>query len=104
MDHKPSGAETQVRHAGKNQSAEDEIARMAAAMIEVSDEIDSASQEGSSLEDIEGAKVLAADVLGKYAILINRLGPEDAKNLQQTIGERMDRIKKGLIKLKEAPE
>lgn len=85
-------------------SSKKEIAQLTTALVEADEEIDSVSEEGSSLEDIERVKALAAEVLDKYTALQNRLVPDEARKLQQSIGEAVERIKKGLIKLKEAPE
>lgn len=85
-------------------SLEKDIHKLATAVVEVGEEIELVSEEGSPLEDIEGAKALAADVLEKYAAMIKRLGPEDRRELEQSVGHGVERIKKGLMQLKEAPE
>ncbi len=73
-------------------------------LVEVAEEIELVSRESSTLEDIEGAKALAADVLEKYSTLLKRLGWRDRMQLEQSIGPVVERIKKGLTLLKEAPE
>jgi NTP pyrophosphatase (non-canonical NTP hydrolase) len=73
-------------------------------LVEVAEAIELVSRESSTLEDIEGAKALAADVLEKYSTLMDRLGQSDRARLQQGIASLVDRIKKGLTQLKEAPE
>lgn len=72
-------------------------------LVEVAEGIE-VSREGSTLEDIETAKALAADVLQKYYALMDRLSQRDRMQLQQSIGPLVERIKKGLTLLKEAPE
>ncbi|MCI0529124.1 MAG: hypothetical protein L0Y56_16940 [Nitrospira sp.] len=73
-------------------------------VVKIADEIEIVSREGSTLEDIEGTKALAADVLEKYSALLNRLDLRDRMELEQNIGPLVERIKKGLTLLKEAPE
>jgi hypothetical protein len=78
--------------------------QLAEELIEVAEEMDTVSRESSTLEDIEGCKVLAAGVLEKYSALHNRLAGQDRIQMEQSIGPAVDRIKKGLTLLKEAPE
>ena len=73
-------------------------------LVNIAEEIERVSTEGSTLEDIEGCKVLAAGVLGKYSTLQNRLGGRERMQLEESLGPAVDRIRKGLTLLKEAPE
>ncbi len=73
-------------------------------LVEVAEGIELVSRESSTLEDIEGAKALAADVLEKYSALMDCLDQRNRMQLEQSIGPLVDRIKKGLTQLKEAPE
>jgi NTP pyrophosphatase (non-canonical NTP hydrolase) len=102
---KTGSKKPKIKH-GKDQDLllEKGLDRLTEELVEVAEEIDSVTIEGSSLEDIEGAKALAADVLEKYYSLMNRLGQRDKMQLQQSIGPLAERIRKGLILLKEAPE
>jgi hypothetical protein len=80
------------------------IDQLAAEVMDVAEEIESVSQEGSALEDIEGAKALTAGVLEKYSGLMKRLDRKNRLKLQQSIGPGVERIRTGLRLLKEAPE
>ena len=77
---------------------------LAEQLVEVAEEMETISKEGSTLEDIEGCKALAADVLDKYSALHDRLAGADRMRLEQALGPAIGRIKKGLTLLKEAPE
>jgi hypothetical protein len=78
--------------------------RLTEEVVKVADEIEIVSKEGSTLEDIEGTKALAAEVLEKYSAHFNRLSLREKMELEQSIGPLIERIKKGLTLLKEAPE
>jgi hypothetical protein len=78
--------------------------QLTAELVEVAEDIELVSRESSTLEDIEGAKVLAADVLEKYSAILNRLGWSDRRGLERCIGPVVERIKNGLTLLKETPE
>jgi hypothetical protein len=80
------------------------VAQLTEQLVEVAEEIEMVSGESSTLEDIEGAKVLASEVLDKYSTVLNRLGPPDRIKLEQSIGPVVERIKHGFALLKEAPE
>jgi hypothetical protein len=80
------------------------FAQLTGKLIEVAEEMELVSGEGSTLEDIEGAKILAADALEKYSAVLNRLGRPDRIRLEQSIGPVVERIKHGFTLLKEAPE
>jgi len=83
---------------------EKEIEKLAAAVPEISEEIDLASEEDATHEDIERAKGLAADFLSKYDGLLRRLGSEDKLEVQRTVGLKVERLKGKLTQLREAPE
>jgi hypothetical protein len=82
----------------------EELDKLAEEVANVAQEMELVSTEVSTLEDIEGGKVLAAGVLEKYSALEKRLTKPDRKLLEQSIGPAVERIKKGLTLLKEAPE
>jgi hypothetical protein len=73
-------------------------------LVDVAEEIDLISKEGSTLEDIEGCKLLAATVLNKYSTLHERLAGRNRTQLEQSIGPAVERVRRGLTLLKEAPE
>ena len=81
-----------------------QVEKMAQAVEDVREEIDLACEEGASLEDIEGAKTLAADLLGRYALLIEQLPPDERLQLERSVGPGMELIRGQFKKLKEAPE
>jgi hypothetical protein len=81
-----------------------ELDKLAEELIEAAEEIDRVSTETSTLEDIEGCKVLAAAVLEKYSTLQKRLSERSRTQLEQSVGPAVERVKKGLTLLKEAPE
>jgi hypothetical protein len=78
--------------------------KLAEELVNVAEEMELVSTEVSTLEDIEGCKVLAAGVLGKYSTLQKRLDERNRMQLEQSIGPAVERIKRGLTLLKEAPE
>ena len=73
-------------------------------LVGVAEEIELISRESSTIEDIEGAKTLASDVLEKYSALLKRLGRRNRMQLEESIGPVVEQIKKGITLLKEAPE
>lgn len=101
MTKKEKGKKTKVKDPV---SPRKEIARLAAAFVDVEEEVESILREGSPLEDIEGAKAQAAEVLNQYSALMKRLGRNERKELQQILKPGIDHIKSRLIRLKEAPE
>jgi hypothetical protein len=82
----------------------EELDKLAEELADVAEEMELVSTEVSTLEDIEGCKVLAAGVLEKYSTLQKRLAGRDRMQLEQSIGPAVEGIKKGLTLLKEAPE
>lgn len=81
-----------------------EIDRLAEELVTVEEQIEQISTETSTLEDIEGCKLLAAAVLEKYSTLKEHLSENHRFLLDQSVGPAIERIKKGLTLLKEAPE
>ena len=81
-----------------------ELDTLAEELVEAAEEIDRVSTETSTLEDIEGCKVLASTVLEKYSTLQKRLSERHRTLLEQSVGPAVERVKKGLTLLKEAPE
>jgi hypothetical protein len=82
----------------------EELDKLAEELVDVAEEMELVSTEVSTLEDIEGCKVLAAGVLEKYSTLQKRFAGRDRIQWEQSIGPVVERIKKGLTLLKEAPE
>ena len=81
-----------------------EVDRIADSISEISDEIESASEEGVPLEDIEGAKTLAAGLIDRYDRLLKRVTPDERKEVQKNLDQAFITIKGKLTQLKEAPE
>jgi hypothetical protein len=81
-----------------------ELDHLAEELVEVVDEMELESGEGSTLEDIEGAKALASEVLEKYSNLLKKLDDRHKAQLEQSVEPVVERIMKGLTLLKEAPE
>ena len=81
-----------------------EVERIADSISEISDEIESASEEGVPLEDIEGAKTLAAGLIDRYDRLLKRVTPDERKEVQKNLDQAFITIKGKLTQLKEAPE
>lgn len=89
---------------GGSVTLEQEVDQLTATALEVLEEIELVSRGGATLEDIEGAKVLASSVLEKYEALMKRLSRAHREKLQPAMTGMVERIKKGLTQLKEAPE
>jgi hypothetical protein len=83
---------------------ERELDKLAEELVGVAEEIDRVTTETSTLEDIEGCKVVAAAVLENYSNLHKRLSESNRTVLEQSVGPAVERVKKGLTLLKEAPE
>jgi cell fate (sporulation/competence/biofilm development) regulator YlbF (YheA/YmcA/DUF963 family) len=83
---------------------EREVNQLASEAVKISEEIDSVAEAGAALEDIEGAKALAADFLMRYDNLAKKIQPPDLPEIQRRIGSGIEEIKKKLTHLKEAPE
>ena len=81
-----------------------EVERIADSISEISDEIESASEEGVPLEDIEGAKTLTAGLIDRYDRLLKRVTPDERKEVQKNLDQAFITIKGKLTQLKEAPE
>ena len=87
-----------------NSDIEKEVEQIAEAVVDINEEIELASEEGTPLEDIEGAKTLAAGLLEKYNSLLKRLSSDERMEVQRRIGLVVERMKGKLVQLKEAPE
>src|SRR5437867_940647 len=81
-----------------------ELDHLTEKLIDVAEEMEQVSGESSTLEDIEGAKAQASEVLEKYSILLKKLDGRHKTQLEQSVAPAVERIMKGLTKLKEAPE
>lgn len=68
------------------------------------DEIELALEEGVPIEDIEGAKTQAADLLNHYDRILADLSGGDRAEFEAGMGIVVQRIKERLTHLKEAPE
>jgi len=85
-------------------NVEKEGAQLIEAIEEVNEEMDLASEEDATIEDIEGAKTLAAELIERYDELLKRLSHDEQRKLQQRIGHLLEQVKERLTQLKEAPE
>jgi hypothetical protein len=81
-----------------------ELDHLTEELVEVAEEMELESREGSTLEDIEGAKALASEVLEKYSNFLKKLDGRHKTELEQSVEPVVERIMKGLTLLKEAPE
>ena len=88
----------------RSTSPDQEFTQLTEQLVEVADEIEMVSGESSTLEDIEGTKVLASEALDRYSAVLNRLGRPDRIKLERSIAPVVERIKHGFAHLKEAPE
>lgn len=87
-----------------NPKIEKEMERLATAVLEVSEEVDSAVDEEAALEEIEKAKALAGDFLSKFDGFLKQLGSEDKTEVQRRIGVKVEQLRQKLTQLREAPE
>jgi len=87
-----------------NSLLEKELDHLTEELVEAAEEMEHVSGEESTLEDIEGAKTLASEALEKYSAFEKHLDQRDKARLEQSAGPVVERIKKGLTLLKEAPE
>ena len=83
---------------------EKEMDHLAEAAQNVNEEIEFATDDDATIEEIEGARTLAADLLNKYDAFLNRLSPEERADAQRRIGLVVEKMKGKLTRLKEAPE
>lgn len=79
------------------------VDRLAQTATDLFDEIDQADEEGV-IEDIEGTKAQAADLLGQYDRLLSGLGGTDRAEFEAGLGVVVHQIREKLTHLKEAPE
>ena len=87
-----------------NPKIEKEMERLSTAVMEVSEEIESAIDEESALEGIEKAKGSAADFLSKFDDFLKRLSSEDKTEVHRRIGLKIEQLREKLTRLREAPE
>jgi hypothetical protein len=87
-----------------NPMIQNEMERLAEVVSDVNEEVELSLEGDTTLEDIERTKAFAAGVLAKYDDFLKRLGPDDRREVQQTIGLKVEQLKGNLTKLKEAPE
>ena len=85
-------------------NVEKEGAQLIEAIEEVNEEMDLASEEDATIEDIEGAKTLAAELIERYDELLKRLNHDEQRKLKQRVGHLLEQVKEKLTQLKEAPE
>ena len=85
-------------------SIEKEMDQIAEAIHDINEEIELASEEDATLEEIEGAKALTSTLLDRYDGFLKRLGPEERAEAQRRIGLVVEKMKGKLTQLKEAPE
>jgi hypothetical protein len=87
-----------------NLNVEKERTQLFEAIDDVSGEMDRAAEEGATLEDIEGAKTLAAELIDRYEGMLKQLSPADQGEMRRQVGAILERVKEKLVQLKEAPE
>ncbi len=71
---------------------------------EVFDEMDSATEGDATMEDREGAKALAAGLLGQCESLLKELSPLEKAEVEETLTGIVEDVKEKMLQLKEAPE
>ena len=69
-----------------------------------SEEIERATEADATLQDIEGAKTLAAELIDRYEGLLKQLSPDEQRELRQKFGPEIEQVKGKIPQLKEAPE
>ncbi|HTP41696.1 MAG TPA: hypothetical protein VML36_04695 [Nitrospiria bacterium] len=87
-----------------SRNVEKERVHLIESIDEVSGEMDRAAEEGATLEDIEGAKTLAAELIDRYEGVLKQLSPAEQGEMRQQIDAFLEQIKDKLSQLKEAPE
>ena len=70
--------------------------QLSAALIELADEIDLARDDDATTEEIEEARALADEVLGRYSALLSRVTDNDRTEIQRSIGLKVAKIE-GLL-------
>ncbi|HEX9756955.1 MAG TPA: hypothetical protein VGB26_04045 [Nitrospiria bacterium] len=85
-------------------SLESKIGQMTHSAQDVFDELEKASGDGATVEDIEGAKALTADWLGQYDHSIQGLKSDEKQKFETELKNVAEKLKAKLVLLKEAPE
>ena len=80
------------------------VGQMTHSVEEVFDELEIASGDDATVEDIEGAKALAAKWLGRYDHSIQGLKAEERQQFEMELESVAEEVKAKLVLLKEAPE
>jgi F0F1-type ATP synthase membrane subunit b/b' len=83
---------------------EKERAHLIEAIADVDEEMERATEEGATIEDIEGAKTLADELIDRYEDLLKRLSADEQMTMRQRVGPVIEQVRGKLVQLKEAPE
>jgi hypothetical protein len=78
--------------------------RLSTAVLEVSEEVEPATDEEATSEEIEKAEELAADFLSKFDHFLKRLGSEDKTEVQRRLGLKVEQLREKLTQLREGTE
>jgi predicted transcriptional regulator len=79
-------------------------AQLIEALDDVNEQIERASEADATLQDIEGAKTLMAELVDRYEGLLKPLSLDEQRAIRQQFGQAVEQVKGKLLQLKEAPE
>jgi|GEM_PF-2647851 len=82
-----------------NEATQTEARQIADSLTELVDEIDLASDEDATAEEIQDARSLADEVLGRYRDLLTRVDGDDKTELQRSIGLKVAKVEGLLTRL-----
>ena len=82
-----------------NPDIDKEVGQLAQSLMDLVEEIDLASDEDASAEEIEDARSLADAVLGRYSDLLSRIDGDDKAQVQRAIGLKVAKIEGLLTRL-----
>ncbi len=87
-----------------NDFVEKKVRDIQKAAESVFDELEAATSGDAAIEDIEGAKALASNLLDQYNDSLNGLELEDREEVKMKLNYVVEGIREKLVLLKEAPE
>ena len=79
-----------------NEAIRSQAAQLSDALIELTEELDLALDDDATADEIQEARVLAADVLERYSALLGQLTGDDRTEVQRSIGLKVAKIE-GLL-------
>ena len=79
-----------------NTDIETQVAQLSDALVELTEEIDLACDDDATADEIQEARTLAADVLGRYRALIGQLTGDEKTAVQRSIGLKVAKVE-GLL-------